>query len=120
MDVRWERGLTDRFDLPGLEGVAGRVEEAVVARRLGIRRRPLRSGCPLDAKGLDRFPLGMREWKRRAAPDLGQRCPLRDGRAERAISGVEHLVTEDEAVVDRKSTRLNSSHVKISYAVFCL
>src|SRR5690606_41529686 len=24
------------------------------------------------------------------------------------------------ALVDRKSTRLNSSHVKISYAVFCL
>src|SRR5690606_40594155 len=26
----------------------------------------------------------------------------------------------EEAAVDRKSTRLNSSHVKISYAVFCL
>src|SRR5690625_6568541 len=26
----------------------------------------------------------------------------------------------DEAVKDRKSTRLNSSHVAISYAVFCL
>src|SRR5690606_42018856 len=25
-----------------------------------------------------------------------------------------------DGVVDRKSTRLNSSHVKISYAVFCL
>src|SRR5690606_41903054 len=25
-----------------------------------------------------------------------------------------------ERLVDRKSTRLNSSHVKISYAVFCL
>src|SRR5690606_41022570 len=25
-----------------------------------------------------------------------------------------------ELVLDRKSTRLNSSHVKISYAVFCL
>src|SRR5690606_40979259 len=25
-----------------------------------------------------------------------------------------------EAIQDRKSTRLNSSHVKISYAVFCL
>src|SRR5690606_40356722 len=25
-----------------------------------------------------------------------------------------------EDVIDRKSTRLNSSHVKISYAVFCL
>src|SRR5436309_11770804 len=26
----------------------------------------------------------------------------------------------DVAIKDRKSTRLNSSHVKISYAVFCL
>src|SRR5690606_39700419 len=26
----------------------------------------------------------------------------------------------DKSLVDRKSTRLNSSHVKISYAVFCL
>src|SRR5690606_41829784 len=30
---------------------------------------------------------------------------------------VEHLVVGER---DRKSTRLNSSHVKISYAVFCL
>src|SRR5690606_40764901 len=30
-------------------------------------------------------------------------------------SGWSHLYTQD-----RKSTRLNSSHVKISYAVFCL
>src|SRR5690606_20102453 len=29
-------------------------------------------------------------------------------------------VLELRPVVDRKSTRLNSSHVKISYAVFCL
>src|SRR5690554_6326575 len=27
---------------------------------------------------------------------------------------------EDEGFGDRKSTRLNSSHVRISYAVFCL
>src|SRR5690349_23119517 len=26
----------------------------------------------------------------------------------------------DDEIVDRKSTRLNSSHVEISYAVFCL
>src|SRR5690606_40417084 len=26
----------------------------------------------------------------------------------------------DDITIDRKSTRLNSSHVKISYAVFCL
>src|SRR5690606_40398852 len=35
-----------------------------------------------------------------------------------------HVLDDDVAVVgadqDRKSTRLNSSHVKISYAVFCL
>src|SRR5690554_7003479 len=28
--------------------------------------------------------------------------------------------TGDEVLIDRKSTRLNSSHVRISYAVFCL
>src|SRR5690606_42120406 len=38
-----------------------------------------------------------------------------------------HLIAQDTvdqevvmALADRKSTRLNSSHVKISYAVFCL
>src|SRR5258707_6725570 len=31
------------------------------------------------------------------------------------VSGVEH-----SASIDRKSTRLNSSHANISYAVFCL
>src|SRR5437867_4978603 len=34
--------------------------------------------------------------------------------------GVSALVTLDNAFVDRKSTRLNSSHRTISYAVFCL
>src|SRR5690606_41298700 len=29
-------------------------------------------------------------------------------------------VVLDSGILDRKSTRLNSSHVKISYAVFCL
>src|SRR5690349_23918452 len=33
--------------------------------------------------------------------------------------GVEDRVDEDDEQ-DRKSTRLNSSHVEISYAVFCL
>src|SRR5436309_3414048 len=37
-------------------------------------------------------------------------------------SGIFIAVADDQAlrVLDRKSTRLNSSHVKISYAVFCL
>src|SRR5690606_41369273 len=33
---------------------------------------------------------------------------------------VRPVVHRVDAPVDRKSTRLNSSHVKISYAVFCL
>src|SRR5207253_10659428 len=32
---------------------------------------------------------------------------------------VSRLVEEESARLDRKSTRLNSSHVAISYAVFC-
>src|SRR3712207_7708659 len=40
---------------------------------------------------------------------------LREG--ERAADADAHLVRAD---ADRKSTRLNSSHANISYAVFCL
>src|SRR5690606_41739793 len=40
----------------------------------------------------------------------------------RQIAGMRGLVAnpKGEIIPDRKSTRLNSSHVKISYAVFCL
>src|SRR5690625_2842702 len=34
--------------------------------------------------------------------------------------GLENNVDKQEVIEDRKSTRLNSSHVAISYAVFCL
>src|SRR5690606_40571507 len=34
--------------------------------------------------------------------------------------GLDRLITLARKPRDRKSTRLNSSHVKISYAVFCL
>src|SRR3989442_11667353 len=40
-----------------------------------------------------------------------------------AVSVVErfgYLAGDPERLLDRKSTRLNSSHVRISYAVFCL
>src|SRR5690606_39755279 len=33
---------------------------------------------------------------------------------------LEMNIQEKKSCLDRKSTRLNSSHVKISYAVFCL
>src|SRR3712207_9006463 len=41
-------------------------------------------------------------------------------RSSHAVFVVEADAPEAEAWVDRKSTRLNSSHANISYAVFCL
>src|SRR5690606_38216860 len=45
-----------------------------------------------------------------------------DYRADRGVDGPLFLGADTHALSepDRKSTRLNSSHVKISYAVFCL
>src|SRR3989442_7703390 len=41
--------------------------------------------------------------------------------AGRVGAAYEQIVVKDGGVLtDRKSTRLNSSHVRISYAVFCL
>src|SRR5690625_6886372 len=48
--------------------------------------------------------------------------PLRRerGRARRSKEGQQsHLIAQITRQQDRKSTRLNSSHVAISYAVFC-
>src|SRR5690606_27546915 len=66
-------------------------------------------------------------------PALRERVELLHPQAEHLAqrsgvrSGVDGVVLVDDArevgdqqVPDRKSTRLNSSHVKISYAVFCL
>src|SRR5439155_20354410 len=37
-----------------------------------------------------------------------------------ARSGIHRVASRGGCIEDRKSTRLNSSHVAISYAVFCL
>src|SRR5688500_19304435 len=63
-----------------------------------------------------------------ASPDLGAAGVLRPNRAPAILAGVSLLlvigIVDDvrgmRALIDRKSTRLNSSHLVISYAVFCL
>src|SRR2546429_3315664 len=50
----------------------------------------------------------------------GGRSPPPSHLARRASRGVGLLVQEFVPLADRKSTRLNSSHGYISYAVFCL
>src|SRR5690554_3545901 len=49
-------------------------------------------------------------WRRSAEPDLGVLGTHADL----------HVIAVQRTGEDRKSTRLNSSHVRISYAVFCL
>src|SRR3712207_7237409 len=82
-------------------------------------RRPPRS-TPLSLH--DALPISLR---RTAAAPLHR--PRARHRAPRAAAGRAHGVTRpaEHAArrgvgVDRKSTRLNSSHANISYAVFCL
>src|SRR2546422_2995662 len=59
------------------------------------------------------------------SPDLAQPLVLHPGRLEarqhaRAVAGQCRAVGRHQHEQDRKSTRLNSSHGYISYAVFCL
>src|SRR5436309_10319811 len=56
----------------------------------------------------DALPISVRPGRAPAAPAAGRRRRRRPGPGVARCSR------------DRKSTRLNSSHVKISYAVFCL
>src|SRR3712207_9400389 len=55
-------------------------------------------------------------------PDHGGGDPGQSGREAVVAAQPLHVggAQEDEQEADRKSTRLNSSHANISYAVFCL
>src|SRR3712207_7442352 len=54
--------------------------------------------------------------------DLGQDLGVEEGAVPHAARVVDAIARAEgiETVGDRKSTRLNSSHANISYAVFCL
>src|SRR5690606_40805394 len=66
---------------------------------------------------------GTEAWNRRILnTQLASWAELRDDTllyAKQSYTGVPGCEYPDAYVEDRKSTRLNSSHVKISYAVFC-
>src|SRR5690606_41983646 len=57
-------------------------------------------------------------WQAQRPARLGLRQQLRSARAPTRDRPA--AIARRGAAGDRKSTRLNSSHVKISYAVFCL
>src|SRR3712207_8352885 len=53
-------------------------------------------------------------------PLTGAECVLVVRGDHRCKRGYQHQQGDQRAAEDRKSTRLNSSHANISYAVFCL
>src|SRR2546430_12978619 len=76
--------------------------------------RSVREGPPM--KGVHPVRLDVVN-RLRGAADAGDDChPMR----LHPELGEGHLDRPEDAEVDRKSTRLNSSHSQISYAVFCL
>src|SRR5439155_26182432 len=86
---------------------------------LPISLRSARQGQARQA--LDRAPSRSRPY-RRGARGLTHGAFLSSGAREPAAFGgwPEPGAPRLRPVTDRKSTRLNSSHVAISYAVFCL
>src|SRR5207249_8667243 len=87
-------------------------------RSSDLRQRPWNRGpaqrgwCPAGSRPARRTRTGQR------LGELRRRLPAVSGELlERARDGGVDVVRDR---LDRKSTRLNSSHVSISYAVFCL
>src|SRR3712207_9402065 len=85
---------------------------------LMIRRPPRSTLFPYttlfrsDARGLGE--------PRQRDPRAGERVAAGAGRAPAPAPPPRGAVRRSRACQDRKSTRLNSSHANISYAVFCL
>src|SRR3712207_7992086 len=67
-------------------------------------------------------PVGVAPAPGRDVAALLLRVPAREvpGRVRGDHATVHHVHGSAERKADRKSTRLNSSHANISYAVFCL
>src|SRR3989442_4775426 len=82
-----------------------------------IRRPPRSTLFPYTT--LFRSPLGIREGGVR---DVGRRDAVHHATppVRPVAHGAPHACHAVGLTGDRKSTRLNSSHVRISYAVFCL
>src|SRR5690625_275626 len=80
---------------------------------------PTTSKTPSSAKRVSEDPMtepDKLQWR----SDFGW-SPYSPAASANPKSGlVVHYDSADQRLADRKSTRLNSSHVAISYAVFCL
>src|SRR5207253_9586521 len=76
----------------------------------------LHDALPISFLNHIRRPRLMTSLDAPESPEMPDRAPS----ADEVLSDAEEAERLRGAVLDRKSTRLNSSHVAISYAVFCL
>src|SRR5690606_29177264 len=91
--ARWNKGMLESFLIEITAEIFPQVDDE--------------TGQPLVDLILDRAAQkGTGKWTSQDAMDLGYPIPT--------------ITQAVESRIDRKSTRLNSSHVKNSYAVFCL
>src|SRR5258707_707678 len=90
-----------------------------------IRRPPRSTLFPYTTlfRSRERHALGQVHARRREGQRRGQAADDRSVRESRIREALHRAELEDrirDSRTDRKSTRLNSSHANISYAVFCL
>src|SRR3989442_6972871 len=85
--------------------------------RIETRMRFARTGAPANA----RAALTPTVLSSVLLPDIFEPLIMRTGRSRLSLTEFgTHCANGKRGCQDRKSTRLNSSHVRISYADFCL
>src|SRR5436309_12438786 len=95
-----------------ISGAASAQPDAVPTDPIG----PARAAIAPPRIGADLDRLDLADPCRPRSPS----SPAAAGDRRAMTSGAVSRVQPEMMEIDRKSTRLNSSHVKISYAVFCL
>src|SRR5690349_23702903 len=84
-----------------------------------LRRPPRSTLFPYTTLFRSQLPTpGAKNTKYSVVESRGQPCALT--KFDTSVCSCASLMQTEVALSDRKSTRLNSSHVEISYAVFCL
>src|SRR5690606_15449788 len=97
-----------------MAGDRSAVEEAIAGDIIGLHNHGTIQIGDTFTEGEDLKFTGIPHF----APELFRRIRLKDPlKAKQLQKGLQQL-SEEGSTQDRKSTRLNSSHVKISYAVF--
>src|SRR5688572_31910366 len=84
-----------------------RPEQAVAAQ----------AGAPAPKRNPIRQSVMASVWGANSKLSFEERCQIL---SKIGFKGVDLPTAEQVPIIDRKSTRLNSSHSQISYAVFCL